>query len=96
MPCVTQEAPEPGWSALLLRVFWTLVQPDDAFIVQPLPDCSLELEVVVYVKDQPFPHFIIVVVREALVAVGDEAIGTNLYGDWRRSWVALAVLGVPS
>lgn len=30
------------------------------------------------IKDQPFPRCIIVVVREALVALGDEAIGADL------------------
>lgn len=30
------------------------------------------------IKDQPFPRCIIVVVREALMALGDEAIGADL------------------
>ena len=32
----------------------------------------------VYVKDEPFPRCIIIVVREALVALGNEAIGAHL------------------
>lgn len=57
----------------------TLVQPDYTFIMQPLPERSLEREVVVDVKDCFFPGLIIVVIRELLVAFGDEAIGTHLH-----------------
>lgn len=39
----------------------------------------------VYVKDELFPRCIIVVVREALVALGDVPIGAHLQKDGGRS-----------
>lgn len=37
------------------------------------------------VKDGSFPRLVIVVVRKALVALGDEAIGAHLREGWRRN-----------
>lgn len=44
----------------------------------------------VYVKDEPFPRCIIVVIREALVALGDEAIGAHLQKNGRGAGTGVA------
>lgn len=38
----------------------------------------------VYVKDEFFPRFIIIMIRKALMALGDEAVGAHLGEGWRR------------
>lgn len=50
----------------------------------------------VYVKDELFPRGIIVVIREALVALGDEAIGAHLEENGRGAGTGGAAPGALS